>query len=168
MSTFRTFILFISLSSHIFAADTCSRVAIINQQEVLIDNNSNELGEGLRFHLEKDPVAKSLLEEYQDGTKLRLVNTVMGSLGTGLMLTGIIAGGDSEQKKTFLIGGATLMILNFLVAKTLDNANEQNLIEAIDEYNKRNYPKIYYNPEQNDQSQPSPGLSFSIGKTWTF
>ncbi|MCR9203837.1 MAG: hypothetical protein NXH75_04610 [Halobacteriovoraceae bacterium] len=161
-----TFLVFLSNSS--MAVETCSRIAIINYQEVLVDTNSTEKGEGLRFHLEKDRTAKSYLDLYQEGTKIGLENAVMGTLGTSMMLGGILSNAESSKKQTLLIGGATLMIINFLVAKTMETSNEQNLRKAIEEYNKRNLPKIYYNPDQEDNRGNNPGVSFMLQKSWDF
>jgi hypothetical protein len=161
------FALLLALCTSTFAVETCSRLAIINYQEVLVDTNSTEKGEGLRFHLEKDPLAKSYLDTYQEGTQIRWQNAVMGTVGTSMMLGGVFTN-DSSRKRTMLIGGATLMIVNFLVAKTLDSANEANLIKAIEEYNKRNLPKIYFNPDLDSSKSTGPGISMAIEKSWSF
>jgi hypothetical protein len=158
----------ICVISNLYAVETCSRIAIINYQEVLVDTNSTEKGEGLRFHLEKDKTAKSYLDAYQEGTQIKWQNAVLGTAGTTMMLAGILTSDDSERKQTLLIGGATFMILNFLVARTLEASNEQNLIKAIEEYNKRNLPKIYFNPERETDGSLGPGVSFSISKEWSF
>lgn len=163
---FLTFLVF--LSNYSLAVETCSRIAIINYQEVLVDTNSTEKGEGLRFHLEKDKTAKSYLETYQEGTKIKLENAIMGSLGTSMMLGGILTNSDGGRKEMLLVGGATLMIINFLVAKTMETSNEQNLRKAIEEYNKRNLPKIYFNPDQKDDRGEGPGVSFMLQKSWDF
>jgi len=155
------------LSAKVEAVETCSRLAVINYQEVLVDTNSTEKGEGLRFHIEKDPVAKSYLDTYQEGSQIRWQNAVMGTVGTSMMLGGVFTN-DSGRKRTLLIGGATVMIINFLMAKTLDTANESNLIKAIEEYNKRNLPKIYFNPEQDSSKSTGPGITMAIEKSWSF
>ncbi len=152
----------------IHAVDTCSRIAVINYQEVLVDTNSTEKGEGLRYHLEKDPVAKSYLDKYQDGTQIRWENAVMGTLGTSMIIGGILAQDDSSSRTPLLIGGATIMVINFLVAKTFESSNEENLKKAIEEYNKRNLPKIYFNPGQSSSKDGDNGVSFLLNKTWTF
>ncbi len=162
-----TILIILALCANIYAVDTCSRLAVINYQEVLVDTNSTEKGEGLRFHLEKDPLAKSYLETYQEGTQIRWQNAVMGTLGTSLVLGGILTN-NSGKKKTMLIGGATAIIINFLMAKTLDNANESNLIKAIEEYNKRNLPKIYFNPDLDSSRSTSPGVTMGLEKSWSF
>lgn len=170
MSAFRTgFLLLVFFATgQSQAVETCSRIAIINYQEVLVDTNSTEKGEGLRFHLEKDRTAKNYLEKYQEGTKLKWENAALGTLGTTMMLGGILTNNNDERKQTLLIGGATFMIINFLVAKTMESSNEQNLIKAIEEYNKRNLPKIYFNPEQQYDGSLGPGVSFSVNKSWSF
>ena len=150
------------------AVETCSRVAVINYQEVLVDTNSTEKGEGLRYHLDKDPVAKSYLDKYQEGTQIHWENAVMGTLGTGMLIGGILSQGDTGSRGPLLIGGATIMIVNFLVAKTFENSNEENLNKAIEEYNKRNLPKIYFNPGQSSSKDRDNGVSFLLNKTWTF
>ena len=170
-NTLRIFFLAIALFLAItpsLAVETCSRIAVINYQEVLVDTNSTEKGEGLRYHLEKDPVAKSYLDKYQEGTQIHWENAVMGTLGTGLMIGGILAQDDSTSRSPMLIGGATIMIINFLVAKTFENSNEENLNKAIEEYNKRNLPKIYFNPGQSSRKDRDNGVSFLLNKTWTF
>jgi len=58
-------ILVFTFNTSLFAVETCSRIAIINYQEVLVDSNASDKGEGLRYHLEKDPVAKEYLNTYQ-------------------------------------------------------------------------------------------------------
>ena len=157
----------IALHNNAFAAETCSRVAIINYQEVLIDTNSTQKGEGLRFHLEKDEKAKEYLDKYQEGTQIRWQNSLIGSLGTGLVLSSFIINSNGSSKQSLLIGGATLIAINFLVAKTLESANEKNLINAIEEYNKRNLPKVYFTPKSREGRNPS-SLEFGVGKTWSY
>lgn len=170
MSTFRIIILslFLTAQFSIQAVETCSRVAIINYQEVLVDTNSTQKGEGLRYHIEKDKTAKSYLDKYQEGTKLSPVNTVLGTAGTVMMIGGILTNNNSERKQTLLLGGATAMIINFLIAKTFAMTNEDNLTRAIEEYNKRNLPKIYYRPDQNYERNLETDVSFMINKTWSF
>lgn len=171
MAQIRTFILIFTvfLSNYSMAVETCSRIAIINYQEVLVDTNSTEKGEGLRFHLEKDKTAKTYLDAYQDGTKIQPINAVMGTLGTSMLLGGILTNSDgNNRKQILLVGGATLMIINFLVAKTMETSNEENLKKAIEEYNKRNLPKIYFNPNQTGDRDIGPGVSFMLEKSWSF
>ncbi len=158
---------FISLSAQ--ASQVCSRVAIINYQEILVDTSSTQKGEGLRYYIEKDKVAKGFLDEYQDGTQIKWQNAALGTLGSGFMIGGLFASDGTDTKKTLLIGGAAMIIVNFFIARTLEFNNERNLNKAIEEYNKRNLPKIFFYPEglPSDSSQ-SPGLGMAIIKDWSF
>ena len=161
-------IFFFFIINELAAVETCSRVAIINYQEVLVDTSSNRKGEGLRFYLEKDKTANSYLDKYQEGTKIKLENALMGTVGTSMILGGILSNAQKTKKQSLLIGGATLMILNFLVAKTRETSNEKNLEKAVEEYNKRNIPKIYFNPEESSNRNLEPGVSFFLQKSWSF
>lgn len=129
----------------VYAAETCSRTAIINYQEVLIDNNSTQKGEGLRYYLDKDKVAKQYLDVYQEGLQNKTINAFLGTVGTLLIFSGFLVNESRSRKRTLLIGGASVMAINFLVAKTIEHRNEGNLHRGIEEYNKRNLPRIYFN-----------------------
>lgn len=159
-------LIFSSLSH---ATQVCSRVAVVNYQEILVDTSSTQKGEGLRYYLEKDQIAKAHLDEYQDGTRIRWQNAALGTVGTGMIVGGLFASDESGAKKTLLIGGAAMIIVNFFVARTLEFNNEQNLTKAIEEYNKRNLPKIFFYPDgiPNDATT-SPGLSMGLFKDWSF
>lgn len=163
------FLLFLISSTALQASQVCSRVAIINYQEILVDTSSTQKGEGLRYYLEKDPQAKGYLDEYQDGTKIKWQNAAIGTLGSGLIIGGLFADDGTDAKKTMLVGGAALIIVNFFIARTLEFNNEQNLNKAIEEYNKRNLPKIFFYPDglPSDSGQ-SPGLGMAIIKDWSF
>lgn len=162
--TFMTF--FLAWTS--WAQETCSRTALINFQEVIIDTDSTKKGEGLRFFLEKDEVALEYLEAYQDRARIKWSSAAIGTTGTGLLIAGLFTTSNSGNKNLMYVGGFTLLALNFLIAKTMETSNEQNLIKAIEEYNKRNLPRIeLLSPSQADSNQlHSWGLS--IGKTWDF
>lgn len=151
------------------AVETCSRVAIINYQEILVDSNASEKGEGLRYHLEKDPVAKQYLDSYQNNSAIHWPNALLGTAGTGLLLLGFFTA-NSEDRQTYLISGAATVLVNFLVARTLEVANEVNLNRAVEEYNKRNLPKIYFNPDTaNPQGSTSfPGFKIGAAMDWSF
>jgi hypothetical protein len=167
---FKTILIIIlfNFGNHAWAQQTCSRIAIINYQEVLVDSNSTQKGEGLRFHLEKDEVAKSFLNKYQEGSNIRWENAAMGTAATGLVLTSFMSNAEGNSKKALLIGGVALFFVNFLVARTLENENEKNLIKAIDEYNSRNLPRIHFNLEPENSRNPSSSTSFSLSKSWSF
>ncbi len=144
--------------------ETCSRTATINYQEILVDSSSTQKGEGLRFYLEKDPSAKSYLDMYQNGSKLKWQNAAMGTLGSLFVLGGLVTN-NRDRKQSFIITGLSLIAINFLIAKTFDVSNEDNLLRAIEEYNKRNYPKIYFSPvTQVDGIK----YEFSLNKDWSF
>lgn len=150
------------------AVETCSRIAIINFQEILVDSNASEKGEGLRYHLEKDPVAKDYLDNYQNNSAIRWPNALLGTAGSGLLLFGFFTS-NSEDRQTYLISGAATILVNFLVARTLEVANEVNLNRAVEEYNKRNLPKIYFNPDSNLQGNVAfPGFKVGMAMDWSF
>lgn len=152
----------------VHAVETCSRIAIINYQEVLVDANASEKGEGLRYHLEKDPVAKQYLDTYQKNSAIRWPNAVLGTAGTGLLLFGFF-NSNSQDRQVYLISGAATILVNFLVARTLEVTNEANLNRAIQEYNKRNLPKIFFNPDGNRESDAGfPGFKIGLNKDWSF
>lgn len=152
----------ILLSKFAQAEETCSRVAVINYQEVLVDTSSTQKGEGLRHHLNKDPIAKNYLDIYQDTSRIKWQNAALGTLGTGLILSSFLINTDQENKKSLIVGGVSLLIINFLVARTLEFTNEENLKKSIDEYNKRNLPKIYF------LQSKILDKSFLITKSWSF
>lgn len=162
--------LFFSFNQALFAVETCSRIAIINYQEVLVDSNASDKGEGLRYHLEKDPVAKEFLNTYQKNSSIRWPNAILGTAGTGLLLSGFFSS-NSQNRQTYVVSGVAVILVNFLVARTLEMSNESNLTRAIEEYNKRNLPKIYFNPETSVQpNSPSSLVSYQFGlnQVWSF
>jgi hypothetical protein len=166
-----TLIIGLSFIAPAWASQVCSRIAIVNYQELLVDTSSTQKGEGLRFYIEKDEVAKSYLDEYQKGTGIRWQNAALGTVGTGMLIGGLFASDNSGAKKALLVGGATMIIVNFLVAQTLEVNNEQNLTRAIEEYNKRNLPKIFFYPDglpSDSSHQASPSLGMAIFKDWSF
>jgi hypothetical protein len=166
------FILILTLLTTASANETCSRLAIINYQEVLVDTNSTQKGEGLRYYLEKDPNALAHLERYQEGTQIQWQNALLGTAGTGLLIAGVLNNSDGNRanntKKQLLVGGATLIAVNFLVARTLEAANENHLKNAVDEYNKRNLPKIYFMPDVAGRGEQSTGTSVGVQQDWGF
>ena len=149
------------------AVETCSRVAIINFQEVLVDSNTSEKGEGLRYHLEKDPVAKEYLDIYQKNSAIRWPSAILGTAGTGLMLFGFF-NSDTEDRRLYLIAGGATILVNFLVTRTLELTNETNLNRAIDEYNKRNLPKIFFNPEETQGQIDFSKVKLGLVQQWSF
>jgi len=162
-----TFTIF--LNNQLMAAEnTCSRTAVINYQEILVDTNSTEKGEGLRPYLQKDKVAKSYLNLYQEGSQRKWHSAAIGTLGTATLISSFFTD-NSRNRRSLLIIGASLVTVNFFIAKTLENNNENNLERAIEEYNKRNLPRIYFNPFQQDSlNKNSISKSFHIEKSWSF
>lgn len=162
------FLLFFLGTQVVGAVETCSRIAIINFQEVLVDANASEKGEGLRYHLEKDPVAREYLELYQRNSAIHWPAALLGTAGSGLLLYGFFSG-NSEDRQVYLISGGATILVNFLIARTLEVTNEANLNRAVEEYNKRNLPKIFFNPQSNLQGSLSfPGFKIGLTKDWSF
>ena len=149
---------------YVSANEACSRIAIINQQEFLVDPNLNRKGEGLRFYLERDDKAKELLEKYQNTSSHRLRPAIIGSIGTLMLLGTVFINTSDNNKKALLIGGVSTLFVNFLVTKTIENNNEKHLIEAVHEYNKRRSPKIFFKSEDGEVVEPKVYLE----KTWSF
>lgn len=157
-------ITFLLLSSGTWANDeTCSRVAVINQQEILIDPSSSLKGEGLRYHLEKDQKALSLLNDYQSSQEDIWRPAIMGTVGSGLILSAFLTNPSSNTKRSLIASGTVILILNYLLTKTIQTSNEELLYKSIDEYNKRQEPKIFL--------KSSDGISAPdvyIEKSWSF
>lgn len=149
------------------AVETCSRIAIINYQEVLVDSNTSEKGEGLRYHLEKDQTAKEYLDIYQKNSAIYWPSAILGTAGTGLMLYGFF-NSDTENRRIYLIAGGATILVNFLVTRTLEITNESNLNKAIEEYNKRNLPKIFFNPEETQGQIDFSKVKLGLVQQWTF
>lgn len=163
MSFLTNLILFLLLLPSAWAAETCSRVAAINFQEVLVDVSNNNRGEGLRYYLEKDQVAKELLDDYQKNNRSTWKSAAMSTLGTGMIIGGLLRtnSGDEETftgRNFLLLGGATLIAVSYLISKTNQYNNEYLLSKSIDEYNKRNTPRIYFSP-----TDPKNGMGFGMG-----
>lgn len=145
-----------------WAQETCSRVASINYQEVLVDVSNKHRGEGLRYYLEKDEVAKGLLNEYQENNRPTWKSAALSTLGTAMIIGGLLrsSGGDDNNisgKNFLLFGGATMIAVSYLISKTNQYNNEYLLLKSIEEYNKRNTPKIYFSP-----TDPKNGLGMGV------
>lgn len=143
-----------------YSEGLCSRTVEINNQEVLIDLNSTQKGEGLKSYLEKDPQASSYYERYEEGNKFKWQDTILGTTGTAAVLTGLALGSQNSSKNTFIITGAALIGIHFILGYSLKKSNESNLEKAIEEYNKRNFPKI--NVSENK------GNNILLAHTWEF
>ncbi len=159
------FLLCFSRNSILFASESCSRTAIINYQEVLIDSANSLKGEGLRPYLAKDEEALKYLETYQQNARPSFKSSFLGS--TGMLLSLLSFTTNSEHKapwnsKVLLTTGISLIFINYLFNNTLQKANEENLYKAIEEYNLKHRPKIEFTPEASNDSVTS-GFSWSIG-----
>lgn len=144
-------IIFILFCGPTYADDVCSRTATINYQDVLVDTSSSKLGEGLRFYLDKDPEAKKLLDKYQENNKIRRLDAVVSTAGSGMIIFGLFQSSKQDSSKflnreSLIYSGIGLILLSYLVSRTIQYNNEKYLIRSIDEYNKRNTPRIYFNP----------------------
>jgi hypothetical protein len=146
-----------------YCAETCSRIAIINYQEVLVDAGSNKKGEGLRYYLEKDSNSQKLLDEYQDRNKPTVWGAATSTIGSFMILSGLMQTNDSDgiqNKNTLMFGGGILVALSYLTSKTIQFNNEVLLKRSVDQYNKRNLPRIYLSPTD--------GKGFGVGVSQDF
>lgn len=144
------------------AEDTCGRTATVNYQKILIDTNSVQKGDGLRYYLEKDPIAKSYLDKYTSGSSTKWTSAIMGTTGTALILGGILTSGSN--KKPLIIAGISMITVNFFIARTMEYTNETYLNQAVEEYNKRNLPKIMIDsPGRNQEASNQSPLQLN----WT-
>jgi hypothetical protein len=158
-----TVLILIFVYTSAFAAETCSRVATINYQEILVDVSSKNRGEGLRYYLQKDEVAKGLLNEYQENNRPTWKSAALSTLGTGMIIAGLLrtsgGEGDSITGRNFLLfGGATMIAVSYMVSKTIQYNNEYLLSKSVEEYNKRNTPKIFFSP-----TDPKHGMGLGVG-----
>ena len=146
-----------------FAAETCSRVAIINYQKVLVDAGSNKKGEGLRYYLEKDPVSKALLNKYQKENEPTLLSASASTAGSFMLFAGLIQTDTMSalgDKNSLIYTRLGLIALTYLTSKTQQYSNEKILNEAVSQYNTRNTPRIYFSPYK-DYSGTS-GVGFGL------
>jgi hypothetical protein len=109
-------------------------------------HSRNLKGEGLRYLIDRDPIAKSHLDKYQKNSSHLLMTAGIGTAGTLLAVSGFVVNSNKETKRNLIIGGLGVLLVNYLMAKTLDYTNEENLNMAVDEYNRRNTPTIYFGP----------------------
>lgn len=145
------------------AAEECSRVAVVNYQEVLVDSSSSSRGEGLRYYLQKDPVAKRLLDEYQDNNRPRWQGAALSTVGTAMILGGLLRtggndNGDILNRNNLVIGGAMAIAVSYLISRTNQYTNEHLLQKSVEEYNKRNNPRIYFSTDPSSRSDQGFGL----------
>lgn len=160
---FLSVLLLLTFSIPTIAAETCSRVAIINYQKVLVDAGSNKKGEGLRFYLEKDPVSKSLLDKYQEKNKPTLFSASASTMGSVLLFAGLVqtsATSSLGDRNSLVYTGFGLIALSYLTSKTQQFSNEKILNEAVNQYNTRNTPRIYFSPYKDNNGTSGVGFGF--------
>ncbi len=169
------FISFATLSFPVLGGEACGRNAVINYQEVLVDTGPTGKGEGLRYYLSKDKVAASYLDTFQKNSKPMWQTAAISTTGVAMILAGIMQSGRDEgrgfaSKETLFIGGASMIIMSYLVSKTIEYNNEIYLIRAIDEYNKRNLPRIYFYPygDTNKSSGAEDRIGIGAGVSTSF
>ena len=149
------------------AADSCSRTAIVNYQEVLVDASTSNRGEGLRYYLQRDPVAKKLLNEYQQNNRPRWQGAALSTFGTATVLAGFLRSNEGKNetftgRNTLVFGGLTMIAVSYLISRTNQYNNEWLLQRAIEEHNKRNTPRIYFSADPD--SSNSTGLGMGMQK----
>lgn len=159
-------ILTLLLSITAFGNETCSRIAVINYQEILVDAGSSKKGEGLRYYLEKDPISNKLLNKYQKENKPSTWGAAASTFGSLLIFSGLLQTNDNEgfaNRDSLLYTGGILIGISYLTSKTLQYNNEEYLKQAVDQYNKRNSPKIFFSPYADEK-----GTGLGIGLTKDF
>ena len=153
------------------ANESCSRIAIINHQEVLVDSSSSQKGDGLKYYLMKDDQAAGYFKTYQKNNQPNLTTPLVTSAGMAMVIGGIVASnqdGTFINKKTLIGSGLTLLIVNYFISKTNQFRNEKNLQRAVEEYNKRQTPKIYFSPFADGETGQSQNLGVNIGLSQRF
>lgn len=125
-----------------------------------MDVSNKNRGEGLRYYLEKDEVAKGLLNEYQANNIPTWKSAALSTVGTASIIAGLLttSSGSSNNRNFFLFGGATMIAVSYLISKTNQYNNEYLLLKSVEEYNKRNTPKIFFSP-----TNPKDGLGAGVG-----
>ncbi len=154
--------LFLFFSLTLLAEDlSCNRIAYVNYQKILVDSSSTIKGDGLKYLLDKDPIAKSYLETYQQNTLPSWKTAFINTFGVALAAVGIFTNGDSGITHRNVLVGAGLSVIgiNYFISRNKYKKNEENLMMSIREYNKRNTPKIYFSPS---------GKTGSVLKNWKF
>ena len=89
-------------------------------------------------------------DEYQEKSKPTILGASASTLGSLLILSGLIKTGENENSANtnrFLLAGSALIATSYLISKTIQFQNEKILEKAVNEYNKRNDPKILITPQ---------------------
>lgn len=125
--------------------------------------SSKSRGEGLRYYLEKDAVSKELLDEYQTNNRPTWKSAALSTVGTAMAIAGLATSGNNQNANFLLFGGATMIAVSYLASKTIQYNNEYLLYKSVEEYNKRNTPKIYFSP-----TDPKNGMGLGVGASQEF
>ncbi|MCB9060349.1 MAG: hypothetical protein H6622_02370 [Halobacteriovoraceae bacterium] len=160
-------LLFVSLTLKGWCVEICSRTAVINGQKILVDLNSGQKGEGLRFYIEKDEKALSYLNLYQKENQKKWPYITLGSITLGSFLALAVNDFDRSEKNILIGAGILSLVFNISLNRFSSRQNEKNLIRAIEEYNRRNLPKIDFKSDTNVGRVHSQG-GFSLGTQWSF
>lgn len=145
-------------SSFVFAQDDKNgRTVQINGESIAIDASTTQKGEGIRYYLEKDPIALEYLNQYAQTNKPNWKRIAVSTFGVGLILGSIIASNETDniflKRDTLLYSGLGIVALSFIFAKTKQGEQEIYLNQAIQEYNKRNKPEIIWSPQYHPENK---------------
>jgi len=157
------FVLLLTAAVPLRAMESCGRTAVVNYQEVLVDASSSNRGEGLRYYLQKDPVSKKLLDEYQTNNKPRWQTAALSTLGTAMVVASFLRVDEGKEdtltgQNALLAGGATMIAVGYLISRTKQYNNEDILERAVEEYNKRNSPRIIFSADPASGNRSGFGL----------
>jgi len=161
-------IFFIFMINFVYAKDsapTCSRKAIFNNKEILIDGYTGARGSGLNKIMRSNPKALKHLSIYQNANDIQTFNLLSGTISTTSLITGLLYTGDRDNKNNFILFGGIVALINFLTTKTIQFYNERELTLAIEEYNKTSVHQIRrLDVSTKKQNKPS----IFINKNWSF
>ena len=89
----------------------------------------------------------------------------MGTTGVVLSLLSFTVSPDHKSpwsSSVLLTTGLTLIVVNFVFNRAFQSTNEGNLNRAIEEYNSRHQPQIYFGPNKNDSTYIPNDLHFGF------
>jgi hypothetical protein len=85
-----------------------------------------------------------------------------------MIVSSFFVSSTGNNKQTLLIGGATAILVNFLMSRTFEASNEKNLNNSILEYNKRNLPRIEFNHSRINNKKNTSYKTVYFQKGWSF
>ena len=144
---------------------TCSRVAIYNNEEVLIDGHTSKKGSGLNKIMKSNMLAMKHLENYQTNNEMKIFNIASGTVSTASIFAGLLYTGSKANKNNLLIFGGLIALVNFLTTKTIEFYNERELDLAISEFNKTSDNKIRVIDKRVNKKVQN---SIFLNKSWSF